>query len=78
MQFQILTREPTSKMTRWTMIKWVFRGIAFLLVALLTSAIITLWSQPNPPHNESATPKTLQIQSPAEPVSQQPKMRNSF
>lgn len=78
MQFQILTREPMDKMTRWTMIKWVFRGIAFLLVALLASAIITLWSQPKPPNNESATPKTLHIQSSAEPVSQQPKKRNAF
>jgi hypothetical protein len=78
MQFQILTQEPTTKMTRWTMIKWVFRGIAFLLIALLTSAIITLWSQPNVSNNESAAPKTPQMQSSAEPVSQQPKKRNSF
>jgi hypothetical protein len=78
MPFQILTQEPTYKMTRWTMIKWVFRGIAFLIIALMLSAIITLWSQPNTFNHESAAPKTPQIQSPVEPISQQPKKRNSF
>ena len=78
MQFQILTQEPTSKMSRWTMIKWVFRGIAFLLITLMIHVIIRLWSPPHASNNESAAPKTPQIQSSAEPVSLGVKKRNSF
>jgi hypothetical protein len=78
MQFQIITQEPTSKMSRWAMIKWVFRGIAFLLITLLLSVIITLWSQPNASNNESAAPQTPTMQSSTEPISQQAKKRNSF
>ena len=78
MQFQILTQEPTSKMSRWTMIKWVFRGIAFLLITLMIHVIISLWSPTHASNNESAAPQTPQIQSSEEPVSQGVKKRNSF
>jgi hypothetical protein len=78
MQFQILTQDSTLKMSRWTMIKWVFRGIAFLLIALMTSAIIALWSHPNASNHESASPEKIQMQSFSEPVSQEPKKRKLF
>jgi hypothetical protein len=74
MQFQILMRDPTYKMSRWNMIKWVFRGIGFVLTALMVSGIITLWSQPDAPSNESAAPKRLQQQqtiAPSEPISRE-------
>ncbi|MEY4934586.1 MAG: hypothetical protein RIS64_945 [Bacteroidota bacterium] len=78
MQFQILTQEPMYKMSRWTMIKWVFRGIAFLLIALLISVMIALWTPPNAPNNGSAAPKESLLQASPEPVSQEVKKRNSF
>ncbi len=78
MQFQIFTQEPMSKMSRWTMIKWVFRGIAFLLITLMIHVIVSLWSPPRVSNNESVAPKTPQIQSSADPVSQEVKKRNSF
>ncbi|MEN9609915.1 MAG: hypothetical protein RLZZ628_729 [Bacteroidota bacterium] len=81
MQFQILTRDPTYKMSRWTMIKWVFRGIAFVLTALMVSIIITLWSQPDTSSNESVAPKPQQQQqtiAPSEPISHQSAQKQRF
>lgn len=78
MQFQVVTEDSTQKMSRWTMIKWVFRGIAFLLIALIIRVMIALWSPPDAPMNESAAPKKSQIQVSPEPISQEAKKRNSF
>jgi hypothetical protein len=73
MQFQIFTPDTPKKMSRWELIKWLFRGMAGLFVALVIRTAVVLWfpevclnPNPAPPQIEAR-----QTQSPLEPISHQ-------
>ncbi|MEO0041234.1 MAG: hypothetical protein RL329_682 [Bacteroidota bacterium] len=73
MQFQILTPETPQKMSRWELIKWLFRGMAGIFAALVIRTAVVLWF-PDARLNPNPAPPPIearQTQSPAEPISHQ-------